>query len=100
MIAVGLYELKIKETPDREPLKFLKRLTEVDINAIVPVIQYQIDGDSSPSAFEYDEVASKELGHYVYVRNGENASRLTPFNPSLSQSSADIASSSSATDST
>lgn len=76
MITVGLYVKKTKISPENEERHFYSRITSLDIDSVIPTIQYDIDGEAQ--TFDYDEKFSKEVGHYSYVRNQNNV-RLTPF---------------------
>ena len=76
MITVALYNKKTKISPENEERHFYSRIAEIDIDAVIPIVQYAIDGVLQD--FDYDEKFSKEAGHYAYVRNQNNV-RLTPF---------------------
>lgn len=77
MIHVGFYTVTIKETPNREPLKFLKRIGEGTIASIQQNIKYPLNGVLT--AFTFSKEFSKELGHNVYVQNNDGL--LDPYDP-------------------
>lgn len=75
---VGLYKVKLVQTPDRGELKFYKQIGEADIEKVVPEITAK-DYNNVEDVFVYDQSFSKEVGHYAYVKS--NKSVLTPFVP-------------------
>lgn len=83
-INIGLYELTIKETPDRAPLKFYKRIGTTDIPEFTPAITLTVDGETTPSRFMHDAEFSAEVGHFAYARSKDNKGFApTPYNPAI-----------------
>lgn len=83
-INIGLYELTIKETPDRAALKFLKRLGTADVPEYTPAITLTVEGETTSSKFTHDAEFSAQVGHFAYVRNKDNKGFApTPYNPAL-----------------
>lgn len=81
---VGLYNLKVRETPDRGELKFFRPIGEADISEFTPEIK-AVAQDEKEYDFVFDKEFSKEVGHYAYVKKDKNT--LTPFNPDSFDSS-------------
>lgn len=81
---VGLYDFKVRETPDRGELKFYRPIGEAEIPEFVPEIK-AVAQDEKEYDFVFDKVFSKEIGHYAYVKTDK--STLTPFNPDSFDSS-------------
>ena len=83
-LSIGLYELSIKETPDRGQLKFFKRLSSIEIPEFTPAITLTLEGETAPSKFVHQADFSAEVGHFAYARNKDNKGFApTPYNPAL-----------------
>lgn len=77
---VGLYNLKVRETPDRGELKFYRPIGEAEIDEFTPEIKAVAQGEKEHD-FVFDKEFSKEVGHYAYVKKEKDT--LTPFNPDI-----------------
>ena len=83
-INIGLYELTIKETPDRGQLKFYKRLGSATLPEYTLAVTLTVEGETTPSYFTHDKEFSAEVGHFAYARNKDNKGFApTPYNPAL-----------------